>query len=100
MDSVKEIKLCALRSVINTIFDHIEQDLNINMIDLQHDYYNDLTLNEVFEINDKSPDHVMGQLYDDWEFLEKLLNDREGSVSLMLDHVAPILRYIAYRVGQ
>jgi hypothetical protein len=100
MDSDKVIKFRDLRKAINNIFDHLETDLKMEDIKLEHDYHNDVMLSDKFVITDKAPDMGIGQLYDDWEFLEKILDDREGSVSLMFDHVAPILRYIAYRIGE
>ncbi len=100
MESAKKIPLRDLRVIINQIFDHIEKELDIDSIELLHDYYNDLSLNAMFDIEKEPINYEMGQLYDDWEFLEGLKYEPECSVSLMFDHVAPILRYIAYRIGQ
>lgn len=86
------------------IFDHIDNDLGLKTIRLDHDYYADLDLEEKFEVLSKTKDASfldnldigLGQLHDDWEFLEKMMQDG-SSVALMFEHVAPILRYLGYK---
>lgn len=100
MASDKVIQIEDLRRVVNGIFDHLQDELDIKTITLEEDYFNDIPLSEVFQVGEDKPNTVLGQLYDDWEFLEGLLKDKDERVSLMFDHVAPILRYIAYKIGQ
>lgn len=102
MASDKDINLEDLRKVINSIFDHLSKDLRLDRLPLEHDYYNTVPLQYTFveSGDDTEVEPVMGQLYDDLEFLQPLLEGRSDCVSLMFDHVAPILRYIAFRVGQ
>ena len=102
MASVNEINLNDLRTLIDSIFDHLSNDLGIERLALEHDYYNTVPLQHMIVDpgSDAEVDVVMGQLYDDLEFLRPLLQDKSGCTSLMFDHVAPLLRYIALRVGQ
>jgi len=96
-----EIQIGVLRHIISKMFDHIQQDLKVEHLRLDHDYYHDFSLgDELYDVmND--PKSVIGQLFDDWEFTKNLESrPKEECVSFMFDHVAPLLRYIAYRIGQ
>lgn len=98
MSKTVEIKVSDHRAVINNIFDHMEQDLKIPSFELEHDFYHDFfTGMEIYNPYVK-PESGLGQLYDDWEFLQPLLKDKESSLPLMFIHVAPLLRYIAQSV--
>lgn len=101
----KEIEFSELRWAIDMIFDQIENDLKLKKIRLDHDYYADMGLDEKFEcisspdVGAGFPDNVelvIGQLYEDWEFLESMMRN-DTAVELMFEHVAPLLRYIGYQ---
>ena len=103
-DKSYPIKLTDLRTVIGKIFDHIEQDLGIETIDLWDNYYYSLGLDETFK-EVSTPVDVneigIGDLIDDWELLEPRLREgREMAVSLLLIHVTPILNLIAHRISR
>ena len=102
----KEIELSELKRAIDMIFNHIENGLKLKKIRLDHDYYADMDLQEQFEILSNSGNVPLenieigvGQLYDDWEFLENMMRD-DSAVALMFEHVAPILRYIGYKAQE
>lgn len=104
----KEIEFSELRRAVDMIFDHIENDLKLKKIRLDHDYYADMGLDEKFEsisgpdVGAGFPDNVelvIGQLYDDWEFLENMIRD-DSVCALMFEHVAPLLRYIGYKAQE
>lgn len=95
-----EVKIADLRLVIGRILDHIEHDLGHTVVKLDQDDYWDVADEERYDFT-KSPTSLgHGQLRDDWEFLRSILEDKDQAVSLMLIHVAPLLRRIGEQVGQ
>ena len=94
-----EIEINDLRQVANRIFDHIQKDLKIDKVRIDQDYW-DIPKDKLYDPTKDPSDLVLGQLYDDWEFLSSILSDKEQAVSLMFVHLAPLLRYIGEEVGQ
>jgi len=95
-----EIKIADLREVTNRIFEHIEKDLKLDVVRLTEDYYWDVPSDRLYDMANRPAELDTGQLYDDWEFLSHILQDEDQAVSLMLIHLAPLLRYIGLKVGQ
>ena len=95
-----EINIADLREITNRIFDHIQNDLKIDRLHIDKDYYWDIPDEYLYDPLKDPAQFVLGQLYHDWEFLLPLITDKELAVSLMLIHVAPLLRYIGNKVGQ
>jgi hypothetical protein len=95
-----EVNVAELRTVINKIFDHIEHDLGIRSVPLTRDDYWTVLGSERFDLTKCPEANGVGKLYDDWEFLRPLLDDKDQAVSLMLSHVAPILRWLGEEIGQ
>jgi hypothetical protein len=95
-----EIKIADLRLVIGRILDHIEHDLGHATLVLDQDDYWDVADDERYDFT-KSPTGLgHGQLRDDWEFLSSIIEDKDQAVSLMLIHIAPLLRRIGEQVGR
>jgi hypothetical protein len=96
-----EIKFSDLRKIINSIFDHIEQDLKISSVHIEEDDYWDIFTEDLYNPLKDPAELGLGKLYDDWDFLKNMLSrPREEAVSLMMIHVAPLLRYIGEKIGQ
>lgn len=101
MESDNSIKLEELRQVINTIFDHIKEDLNLEDCPLTENYYWDISEDSLYAAGKDMGSPSVGSLQDDWEFLSPLLSqDRNQAIPLMLIHVAPLLRYLGQKIGQ
>lgn len=94
------IDISKLRTIVDLIFNHIQKDLRINEVELTEDYYWNISDEALYAVGQNPEDVSIGSLYDDLEFLMPLLKDKEQAFSLMLVHVAPLLRYIAMKVGQ
>lgn len=95
-----EIKVADLREITNRIFDHVQKDLKVDAIRLTEDYYWDVPSDRLYDMANKPTELDCGQLYDDWEFLSHILRDKDQAVSLMLIHLAPLLRHMGLKVGQ
>jgi hypothetical protein len=96
MDS--EIDLRELKQKIDTLLDGIITQLKVDRItvDPESDYYWDLHDEQMFDTNRELPEIVTGRLTDDLHFLRTM--QPTDIVPLMLDHIAPLLRYLAYRL--
>jgi hypothetical protein len=101
-----KITIDDLQEVTNAIFDQLRSDLKSGEVVLGKDSYWEVGPDEMYDFScapDGTKLHV-GQLYDDWDFLQKILNDKDQAVTPMFMHLAPILRYIAWhasaRVGR
>ncbi|WP_435641574.1 hypothetical protein [Micavibrio aeruginosavorus] len=96
--SALRIPLKDLQKIIALIFDGMEKENGKSGIEIDKDYYFEIPLSEAFlEPSSGFPDATLGQLYDDWEFLERVLSNPEEASPLVLDHLASLLRYIAYK---
>ncbi len=95
-----DIELEKLKVITNQLLDHLRDDLKIEKIDLDEDYYWNVPTSDLYDPRSKPSELDLGQLSDDWEFLLKTLDDKDQAVSLMLTHLAPLLRYIGEKVGE
>lgn len=89
-----------LRTIVNLIFNYIEDDLGIFEVELSENYYWDAPDDALYSVDKKLDAFDVGSLYDDLEFLTPLLDNSDEAFALMLVHVAPLLRYIAKKVGE
>jgi hypothetical protein len=93
------VSISDLRKVTNFLFDHIEKDLHISTVPIEEDYYWDIPTAELYNVLRDPPQLGIGQLYDDGDFLAKL-KAKEDAPSLMMIHLAPLLRYVGEKIGQ
>jgi hypothetical protein len=95
------ISIPDLRRIVDGLLAHVEK-VHGSEFRLEDDYYWDLSSEVMYDLKNKieKVDHV-GSLGDSWEFLLNLKNENieEDGPSLMLEHVAPLLRYIGEKVG-
>lgn len=96
------LEIHALQKISNSIFDHIINDLKISKIELKEnkDFYWEVPDDELYAVKNAQPKLDIGRLSDDWEFLKPLLHEEKQAVSLMLIHLAPLMRYLGTEVGK
>jgi hypothetical protein len=96
------LKVRELKAVTDAIFKHILDDLKVAEIPVRDDadFYWDVSSDQLRRMSEGPPRPDIGRLSDDWAFLESILRDQRHAVSLMLIHVAPLLRYLGEEVGQ
>lgn len=94
------IDLRLVRNIFNSILDHIEANQNIESVELtgiSDHYYWSISSDDIYNM-DKKPDvKEVGNLYDDWNFLMSIINDKENAVTPMIEHLVPILFFISQR---
>lgn len=94
------INLTELKSAIDAIFLHMTDGLGLHEIPLSQDYYAEVPEESLYAVGQAIESPSVGSLVDDLRFLNGMSRDKDEAVSLMLMHVAPLLRYIAHKVGQ
>ena len=95
------IKLSELKAVIDKIFQHIQSELEIDEITIDNQYYHEIDLSNVFSDAERLPETSIGDLIADWEFLKpRLAKSEQVAVSMLFIHIAPILKYIAHKIGK
>lgn len=92
------INIAELRSIINSILSHVENDLQLNEVELTEDYYWAMPDDSIYAILEDAKEPSIGSLCDDMEFIKPMLNDKTRAFPLMLIHVAPLLQYLALNI--
>ena len=100
--NLRVIDVQKLKLITNVILDRLINKLQVREVNIDYDkdYYWDLYAEDIFKVKEDQPKLGVGRLADDWEFLQSILEDSESGVSLMLIHVAPLLRFIGEKIGQ
>lgn len=91
----KKIKISELRSIINAVFDKIENQFEVEEILLEEDYYLYVSNEQKYKISNDFGEYFIGSLYDDWDFLSSILGADDLATPLNFMHIAPILDYLA-----
>lgn len=93
-----EIDVQELKERITMLLDGIVSHLKVERlsIDPKEDFYWDMHDEQMFDVSINSPEIVTGRLTDDLEFVRSI--QQAEIVPLMLDHVAPLLRYLAHKL--
>jgi hypothetical protein len=92
-----EIDVTSLKIAVDTILDHLVEDLGIQKIaiDEKADFYWDCPTSEMYEMTKQPISLDVGRLRDDLDFVRLIKRGQSGDVTYNLVHVAPLLRYIA-----
>ena len=99
-----EINLKALKFAVNSVLDHLMEDVGLENvpIDAPDDNYWDCPAPEMYDMSaTPTSDHLtVGSLGDDIQFIKSIRRGESADASVNLVHVAPLLRYIAHKVGR
>jgi hypothetical protein len=97
---IAEIDLKSLRAAVNTILDHLVEDLGIERVEIDqaNDLYWHCPVSEVHDMSKKPIGLDIGRLSDDIDFVKLIQRGHSGDVSYNLVHVAPLLRHIAEKI--
>jgi hypothetical protein len=97
-----EIDVRAVRNAVNAILDHLVEDLGLDKISIEEnrDYYWHCPDSEIHDMSKSPTGFDVGRLSDDVDLLRLTKRGQSGDVSYNLVHIAPLLRYIAEKVGK
>lgn len=93
-----EINIHELKSVVNSILDHIIVKRGIVEVKLEHNYFWDIPGELVYSVN-SSPPLDIGSLEDNWGFLSLVLGGKSQPIAYQLTELAPILRAIGEKLA-
>ena len=96
----KVINIARLRHAIDQLLLHIENDLQQKEVELTEDYYWNIQNEELYLSNEHEFMPTIGSLFDDHEHLMTILENKDQTFSLMLIHAAPLLRFLAFKIGK
>ena len=99
MSSADKIDIEELRTVVNTLLDHL-RDGGVSEVQLAKDYHWEIDASELYEVTNDPADLTVGSLFEDWESARQLAAGTKEPVVLLLSKVAPLLRYIADSVTE
>ncbi|MFC5740237.1 hypothetical protein [Dyella tabacisoli] len=89
---MRDIDIRKLKEVINILLDHVI-DMGVDSLPLEQSFYWKIHDDEKYAMSG-TPDLVVGDLFDDLDFVEGVLLDKDNVVSYTLTEVAPILTYV------
>lgn len=92
-----KIPLRQLRAITDRLWDHLEASGH-DSIELQHDFYWQVPDDSLYDFNNMPAQPVVGQLYDDWSDLQKLLEDDPDILAYHLVPLSALLRYIGEQI--
>ncbi len=98
----RELELKTLKKWIIELLDAVEDDLGIDKITLSNDYYWTLEPKSKysFENEPTNSNLLVGQLFDDLDFLILGANESAPLSRAQLCHVVPLLGYLDYCVNE
>lgn len=97
------IEVKSLRGFINSIFDHMENDLHIKSIEIDslHNNFWEVPLDDMFKLGDSPPELGIGSTIDSIEFINTSIGagaKDSYAATLMFMHVIPLLNVICHKV--
>ena len=87
-----KVKLKDLLLFAEKIIKHLEKE-GVKEIELEKDFYWDIPYPQIYDMNSDPSELLVGQLYDDLEFLKKMLEDDGEPIGHALVWLSSILRY-------
>jgi hypothetical protein len=93
-----EINLETLKLAINSVLDHIIEDLGLKTVPLDKNHYWDCPEPEIYDSSTRPSELTVGSLTDDLDFIKSIRGGQSADASYNLVHIAPLLRYIGETV--
>jgi hypothetical protein len=90
-----EIEIAVLKRAINAVLDHMIEDLGMQKLTIEQDYYWHIPESELYDPHKTPIGLDLGRLPDDADFVKLIRRGEYGDACLNLVHIAPLLRYIA-----
>ena len=90
-----EIKLSDIKKAIEMLLASLDEE-GKDAIELEVDYFWEIDLNDIYNPYVEPTDLTLGQLSDNWKFLQLLLKGERGVISYDFNWMAEILRAISY----
>lgn len=90
---MRNIEMRKLKEAINLLLDHVI-DRGFDSITLDEQFYWKVGDSEKYKMNSEPAKLTVGDLFDDLDFVEMVLHNKDDIVAYTLTEVAPILAYV------
>jgi len=90
---MRNIDIRKLKEVINLLLDHVV-DKGFDSIALEEQFYWKVSDSEKYRVNNEPTELSVGDLFDDLDFVERVLHNKDNIVSYTLTEVASVLAYV------
>jgi hypothetical protein len=95
-----EIDLELFKQLTLKLITSVQDIAEVDRIKLTDDFYWEIDPKQKYQFDMKPTVFTVGQLYDDWEFLKKALDDESQISPAMLCHLSPLVRYLNYLINE
>lgn len=92
-----KINVSELKTITEKLFSHLEE-INQKSIEIPDDYYWDISEDERYDVENHPKDFSIGQLTEDWEFLQQIGKDNEHTITYAFVWLGKILQAIGEKV--
>jgi hypothetical protein len=92
------IDIIKLKQIIDIIFDHITKTRGVTQCELKESLYWYFSEEEIYNMYNNPKELLLGDLYDDLEFLSLVLDPENQPLAYQLTQLAPILRYLGEKL--
>ena len=92
-----KIDIAQLRMACDILWEHLH-DLDIDSVDIPHDYYWTVPQQDVYRFDKEPAAFVAGQLSDDWQDVQQILEPDRDAIAYDFVKVSAILRAVGEQV--
>jgi hypothetical protein len=89
-----KIKLTDLKKIIKSLFNELNKLDDNTAFSLDEDFYWNILDEELYAVYKDPKELTMGRLFDDWEFLGKVVNNDREIIDYDLYKLAAILKFL------
>ena len=94
---MKNMSVEVLKKAFDNIC-HYMNEQNISSIELDRDYYWEIDCNQRYDMDRVPAVSDVGQLFDDWNEIERMAKDEDGIVSYDIIWFASVCRFIGEKM--
>ena len=91
------IQISKLRAATQRLFDHLDE-LECESVELSKDFYWDVPAPDRYNPYSERPELVLGQLYDDLNEMEKILNNQSEPIAFAFVWLSALLRFLGEEI--
>lgn len=89
-----KIRLTDLKKIIKSLFNELNKLNDNTAFSLDEDFYWNILDEELYDVYKDPKELTMGRLFDDWEFLGKIVNNDREIIDYDLYKLAAILKFL------
>lgn len=95
-----EIDLRDVKTAVNAALDHLIRTRGVTKVTIDKNFYWEVQAPELYDMANSNPDLIVGSIVDEWSFCRNLLTGTSPPVANQLQQLAPILRYLGFKLGE